>query len=200
MTRSASTPRLRLILVWYLAMIALVAASERPWSQHWSADLARIVGLLLVATAALGRIWCSAFIAGYKDEQLVTSGPYSLCRNPLYLLSMIGGIGIGLASASVTLLLLTFALLAALHLQATYAEEHMMLARHGEAFRRYSAEVPRFLPRKWHAETPPSSAVNFRVFRKSFLDAGSLFVLFAAICACDVLRQVLHWPAVFILR
>ena len=200
MTLSASTPRLRLILVWYLAMIALVAASERPWTQHWSADLARIVGLLLVATAALGRIWCSAFIAGYKDEQLVTGGPYSLCRNPLYVLSMIGGIGIGLASASVTLLLLTFVLLAALHLQSTYAEERTLLARHGEAFRRYSAQVPRFVPRQWHAEIPAAATVNFRVFWKSFLDAGSLFALFAAIWACDVLRGALHWPAVFILR
>jgi protein-S-isoprenylcysteine O-methyltransferase Ste14 len=199
MTRSASTPRLRLLLVWYLVVIVLVAASVRPWSDRWSADLARIIGLLLVATAALGRIWCSAFIAGYKDERLVTWGPYSLCRNPLYALSMIAGIGIGLASGSVTLLLATIAFLAALHLQATYAEERVLLARHGEAFRRYCAQVPRFLPRHWHAEVPPNAAVNFSVFWKSFLDAGSLFVLFAAICACDIVRQALHWPAAFVL-
>jgi protein-S-isoprenylcysteine O-methyltransferase Ste14 len=199
MTRSASTPRLRLILVWYLVVIALVAVSDRPWSHHWSADLARIIGLLLVATGALGRIWCSAFIAGYKDERLVTSGPYSLCRNPLYALSMVAGIGIGLATGSVTLLLVTFTFLAALHVEATYTEERVLLARHGEAFRRYSEQVPRFLPRRWHAQVPPGSPVNFGVFWKSFLDAGSLFVLFAAICGCDVLRRALHWPAAFVL-
>src|SRR5262245_1382045 len=199
MTRSASTSRLRLMLVWYLVVIALVAASERPWSQHWSADLAQIMGLLLVAASALGRIWCSAFIAGYKDEQLVTWGPYSLCRNPLYSLSMMAGIGIGLATGSVLLLLVTVALLGVLHLQATYAEERTLLARHGDAFRRYREQVPRFVPRRWHAKVPPGAAVNFSVFWKSFLDAGSLFVLFAAICACDVLRRAFHWPAAFVL-
>ncbi len=199
MTRSASTPRLRLILLWYLLVIVLVAASERPWAHHWSGELARVLGLMLVAAGALGRIWCSAFIAGYKDQQLVTRGPYSLCRNPLYALSMLAGLGIGLASGSVTLLAVTAVLLAVLHVRAAGDEERVLLQRHGEAFRHYCEQVPRFLPRRWRAEVLPSASVNFGVFRKSFLDAGSLFVLFAAISTCDVLRRTLHWPAAFVL-
>jgi protein-S-isoprenylcysteine O-methyltransferase Ste14 len=199
MTRSASTPRLRLILLWYLLVIVLVAVSERPWTHHWSGEVARVLGLVLVAAGALGRIWCSAFIAGYKDEQLVTWGPYSLCRNPLYAWSMLAGIGIGLASSSVTLLAATVLVLAVLHLRAIRDEERALLERYGEAFRRYCVQVPRFLPRRWRTQVPPNANVNFGVFRKSFLDAGSLFALFAAISTCDVLRRTFHWPAALVL-
>lgn len=199
MTSSASTARLRFILLWYLLVILLVAVSERPWTLHWSGELARALGLMLVAAGALGRIWCSAFIAGYKDEQLVTWGPYSLCRHPLYVLSMLAGIGIGFVSGSVTLLAATVVLLAVLHLRAVHDEERALLERHGETFRRYCEQVPRFLPRRWRAEMPPSASVNFSVFRKSFFDAGSLFVLVAAINSVDVLRQAFQWPAVFVL-
>jgi protein-S-isoprenylcysteine O-methyltransferase Ste14 len=197
MTRSASTPRLRLILLWYVLVILLVAVSERPWSHRWSGELAWIAGLVLIAAAALGRIWCSAFIAGHKDEQLVTWGPYSLCRHPLYALSMLAGVGIGLASRSMILLLSTVVLLVVLHVRAARREDRLMLARHGEAFRSYAARVPSFLPRRWRADTPASAAVNVDLFWKSFLDAGSLFALYAAISTCDVLQRGLHWPAAF---
>jgi protein-S-isoprenylcysteine O-methyltransferase Ste14 len=195
MTRSPSTPRLRLTLLWYLLVIVLVAISERPWSRHWSGQWAALAGLLLVAVAALGRIWCSVFIAGRKDEELVTAGPYSLCRNPLYGLSMLAGVGIGLASRSVILLTVTIALLALLHLQAVRDEEPALLARHGEAFQSYCAQVPRFLPRHWRATMPPAMTVNVAVLWKAFLDAASLLALYGAIVACDMLQRAMHWPA-----
>src|SRR6185295_183443 len=116
-------------------------------------------------------------------------GPYSLCRNPLYVFSMLAGIGIGFVSGSVTLLAATVVLLAVLHLRAAHDEERALLERHGEAFRRYCEQVPRFLPRRGRAEVPPSANVNFSAFRKSFFDAGSLFFLVASIGSVDVLRQ-----------
>ena len=195
MTRSPSTPRLRLTLLWYLLVIVLVAISERPWSAHWSGQWAALAGLLLVAVAALGRIWCSVFIAGHKDEELVTIGPYSLCRNPLYALSMLAGAGIGLASRSVILLAATIALLALLHVRAVRDEEQVLLTRHGGAFQRYCSQVPRFLPRHWRATTSPGMTVNVVVLWKAFLDAASLFVLYATIVACDFLQRAMHWPA-----
>jgi protein-S-isoprenylcysteine O-methyltransferase Ste14 len=193
MTRSPSTPRLRLTLLWYLLVIVLVAISERPWSAHWSGQWAALAGLLLVAVAALGRIWCSVFIAGHKDEELVTIGPYSLCRNPLYGLSMLAGVGIGLASRSVILLAVTIALLALLHVRAVRDEEQVLFARHGEAFQRYCAQVPRFLPRHWRATTTVTS-VNVVILWKAFLDAASFLVLYAAIVGADLLQRAMHWP------
>ena len=56
------------------------------------------IGIILVGIASLGRLWCSLYIAGYKTDNLVTEGPYSMCGNPLYFFSFIGALGIGFAS------------------------------------------------------------------------------------------------------
>jgi protein-S-isoprenylcysteine O-methyltransferase Ste14 len=60
------------------------------------------IGMILVGIASLGRMWCSLYIAGYKDDKLVAKGPYSICRNPLYFFSMIGTLGIGFATETFT--------------------------------------------------------------------------------------------------
>src|SRR6188768_4461079 len=103
MTESASTPRLRATFAIYLALVAatpLVGPREIPFV--WSHLLA-IAGFACVTLACLGRIWCSLFIAGHKDETLVTSGPYAYCRHPLYSFSIVGALGLGLASKSLLL-------------------------------------------------------------------------------------------------
>ncbi len=146
MTVSASTPRLRLTLAWYVALIVLVAISARPCASGWLGGLADVAGFLLIAGAALGRIWTSLYIAGLKDAQLVTSGPYAACRNPLYFFSLVGGIGIGLVTGSLILTSATLVVLFVLYAQAMRAEERFLADRHGEEFRRYCASVPRLLP------------------------------------------------------
>ena len=94
MTRSASTPRVRLTLCYFLALLAAAAfCAPRAGSPAWLAAT-RIAALLLIALACLGRIWCSVFIAGRKDTAIVIDGPYALVRHPLYVLSFLGGIGL----------------------------------------------------------------------------------------------------------
>ncbi len=199
MTTSTSTPRLRITLAWYAAVLVLVAISERPWSQHGSGDLASIAGLLLMATVALGRVWTSAFIAGSKDERLVTSGPYSLCRHPLYALSLLGGLGVGLATRSVVILVLTVSLLAVLLLRAMREEERLLSARHGAEFGRYRAEVPLLIPRTLEAREPQFLQIDVNLYWKAFLDAGSFILLYAAIFALDELRAAQRLPTLFVL-
>ena len=146
MTTSASTPRLRLTLAWYLALVLLTALNQAPARAPWVGALLGAAALLLVATAVLGRIWCSVFIAGRKDAELVTTGPYALCRHPLYTLSMLGGLGLGLATHSATLTLATLLLLGWLVRRAAGAEEAYLATRHGAAFTAYAARTPRFVP------------------------------------------------------
>ena len=199
MTVSASTPRLRLTLAWYVALILLVALSGRPCACGWLGGLADVAGFVLVAVAALGRIWTSLFIAGLKDAQLVTSGPYAACRNPLYIFSLVGGIGIGLVTGSLVLTIATLMVLLALYLQAIRAEERFLADRHGEEFRRYCASVPRLVP-SWQRAVPPEKVeVNARVFAKAFIDAASFFLLFALLELADVLRAAGALPTLLTL-
>lgn len=188
MTTSASTPRLRITHGWYVIVLLLIAVSERPWSHHWSGDVASAAGLLLMAGAALGRMWTSAFIAGHKDERLVTVGPYSLCRHPLYALSLLGGLGVGLASRSVVILFITLTLLALLHRHAIRLEEQMLRGRYGDEFRRYCDEVPSLIPRTLTTRAPDELQLKVSLYRKAFLDAGSFVALYVLITALDGLR------------
>lgn len=199
MTTSVSTPRLRMTLAWYAIVLLLVAVSERPWSHHWSSDFASVAGLLLMAGAALGRVWTSAFIAGSKDERLVTLGPYSLCRHPLYAWSLVGGLGVGLASRSVVLLALTLILLAALHARAIRDEERLLGDRFPDAFRRYREEVPCLIPRTLRSHEPLEVRLGAAVYWKAFLDAGSFIALYAAIAVLDGLHAAAVLPAWFVL-
>src|SRR4051812_36702545 len=74
MTESASTPRLRATFAIYLGLVAataVVGPAETGAAAYYATGVA---GFLLVALACLGRLWCSVFIAGHKDESLVTTG------------------------------------------------------------------------------------------------------------------------------
>ena len=181
MTRSTSTPRLRLTAAWYCALLVF-AGLNAPTSLLDGADtLRRITALLLVVGAVLGRIWCSVFIAGLKDQHLVTVGPYSVCRHPLYALSMMAGLGLGLASRSLLVTAATLVLLMLLFGRAVRAEETLLAGLHSEAYRTYRERTPRFWPRWANYVVPESIAIAPRVFWKSFLDAGSIVVLLALV-------------------
>jgi protein-S-isoprenylcysteine O-methyltransferase Ste14 len=199
MTNSISTARLRMTLAWYAIVLVLVAISERPWSHLPSGEVARIAGLLLMAGAALGRVWTSAFIAGSKDERLVTIGPYARCRHPLYALSLLGGVGVGLTACSFVILAITLALLTGLHLRAIRVEERLLEARHGDEFRRYRAAVPLLIPRAPQDRATQVVQLNVEVYWKAFLDAGSFIALYAAIVALDALRAAHRLPTVLVL-
>src|SRR5690242_8186278 len=112
MTDSVSTPRLRATFAIYLGLVA-VTAVWGPRQMGAAAYYASgIAGFVCVALACLGRIWSSVFIAGHKDESLVTTGPYGRLRHPLYACSTLGALGLGLTSRSVLLCAIVVLLIA----------------------------------------------------------------------------------------
>jgi len=191
MTTSASTPRLRLTLFWYLGLIAAAALTRPLALAGTTAVLVDAAAVLLVAVAVLGRVWCSAYIAGRKDEQLVVDGPYSACRHPLYTLSLVGGAGLGLATHSATLTLGTLLLLGLLFSRAAVAEEALLASRHGAAFEAYAAATRRFWPRFDRYALPDRLEIRPPVMWKAFVDAGAFVLLYTLIVIAREL-QALH--------
>jgi protein-S-isoprenylcysteine O-methyltransferase Ste14 len=61
-----------------------------------------LVGFFLAVLGFCGRLWCLSYIAGCKKKVLITVGPYSLCRHPLYFFSLVGGIGLGLCTETMS--------------------------------------------------------------------------------------------------
>jgi protein-S-isoprenylcysteine O-methyltransferase Ste14 len=179
MTESLSTPRLRATFAIYLALIAAAAVVGPESLPPGAYYCATILGFLLVTLACLGRIWCSVFIAGHKDEMLVTTGPYAACRHPLYAFSILGALGLGITSMSPLLCVLVVALIAALVVYAASCEEQFLADSFPEDFKAYVASTPNmWWPRLRRTVLPQHLDVRPAVYWKAFLDAGSFFLLF----------------------
>src|SRR3954469_14427629 len=178
LTDSASTPRLRATFAIYLGLVASSTVIGPDAVSHTGFYVSGVLGFICVALACLGRIWTSVFIAGHKDLDLVTTGPYARCRHPLYASSMLGALGLGLTSRSVLLCMIVVVLIAALVIYAAACEEQFLAEQFPEQFAAYAAAVPhKWWPGARSAALPAGLDVRPALFWKAFLDAGSFFVL-----------------------
>ena len=198
-TISRSTPRLRATAALLAVTVAIVAVSERGFFAGLAGGLVQLAGVAIVAAAALGRVWTSAFIAGRKDATLVRSGPYSAVRHPLYSLSLLAMLGIGLVTRSVTITaaLLLFSLV--VYARAARREDSVLAGMHGDDHAGFAAGTPAFWPDAAAYRVPESIELRPRVFWKAFLDAGSLVGVALLLCAADLLQRSGVTPALLTL-
>jgi protein-S-isoprenylcysteine O-methyltransferase Ste14 len=117
--------------------------------QHQSMIFA---GYVLLAFCAMGRMYSTAFIGGIKNKDLVTWGPYSVCRNPLYFFSLCGAAGLGFATASLIMTAVIFFGFLIVYIFLIGREEAFLQDKFGKEFSSYKAKVPRLLPdlSRWH--------------------------------------------------
>ena len=111
-----------------------------PWT-YW-------LGIPL-ALLGFGLAFAITFQLGWRDAHgealgLKTGSWYRFSRNPIYVVTFAGMLGVGLLVHSVYAYLL-LSLWAALYLAAPFLEEPWLEAQYGEAYRQYKARVPRFV-------------------------------------------------------
>jgi protein-S-isoprenylcysteine O-methyltransferase Ste14 len=91
------------------------------------------------------RTWAAGHLI--KDTSLTVGGPYAFLRNPLYLGSLLSGVGFLLLLGDWRLAA-AFALVSlAVYLPTVKQEEGYLRRMHGEAFDIYRRAVPALLPR-----------------------------------------------------
>jgi protein-S-isoprenylcysteine O-methyltransferase Ste14 len=78
----------------------------------------------------------------------VASGPYRFVRNPMYLGAWFLLAGFGLFEGSVSILLLSFAMLSAAHLFVLLVEEPGLEGRFGKSYLDYKAATNRWIPHR----------------------------------------------------
>lgn len=165
------------LLVCWLAAAAVIGSS---WVEHGVIDLSLFIGgVLLMGIGVMGRIWCLVCIAGFKNELLVTDGPYSLCRNPLYLFSLLGTIGVGMATGT-----FSFPLMAVIGFAVWYPgvisfEERNLNQRHGAIYDIYREHTPALVPACGQFHEDGDHTVRSSSFRRGLFDCIWFFAVFA---------------------
>ncbi|MDN2581907.1 isoprenylcysteine carboxylmethyltransferase family protein [Aquibium sp. ELW1220] len=168
-----------------LAPILLLGQSAFPPGTIFQESL-EMLGILMIFLGIVGRLWSTLYIGGRKGMELVTGGPYSVTRNPLYIFSTLAVAGIGAQTGSIVATLCFAAIsIAALHVVIRREERYLRQALGGR-YGAYCARVPRFWPRWSLYEEGAVGVVDPRRLRQTLFD-GLFF--FLAVPAFDLLDR-----------
>jgi len=196
---AGSNSKLRIVHTRLMALLILVllVISRNRIEGSVQEGLLDFAGLACVIVCAFGRLWCSVYIAGYKTFALVEFGPYSTTRNPLYLFSLIGAVGIGLASGSLVILVLLLLCFGLYYPSVILREEKDLTKLHGREFLSYMERVPRFFPKLSLYYEPETYPVKPKLLRRALLDASYFIWVFALVQLIEKLREAGIFPALF---
>jgi len=188
--------RIALSRVFVLALLMVILLSSSATNQRWPlfAETLFFMGVVLAAVASMGRLWCSVYIAGYKTDVLVMQGPYSMTRNPLYFFSLIGAMGVALATETLIIPILVMFAFAAYYPFVIKSEESVLLKRHGNAFSNYFKTVPRFFPKMSGFMEPDTYVVRPKVIKRHMLDALWFVWLLGFLELIEVLHELEMLP------
>jgi len=183
------------VALWVLLL--LVADSRwRVPAPHLQAMI-ESVGLALILACIVGRTWCTLYIGGHKKRELVTDGPYSIVRNPLYVFTTIGAAGVGAQSGSALIALLSAAASAATFYTIVRREEAFLAAAFPTEFPAYASRVPRFWPRLSAWREADELLVKPHLVRRTFLDACLFLLAVPLVDLIDWLRSLGYLPILF---
>jgi protein-S-isoprenylcysteine O-methyltransferase Ste14 len=159
-----------------LGILLLLLFTDHSFAQRTIIDISfELSGLFLLSICSMGRLWALMYISGNKRHELVTEGPYSIVRHPLYLFNLIGAFGIGLASENLLVLGLIIVFYLLYYPFTILAEERKMTNKFGDAYREYMKKTPRFIPKFSLYKEPELYEVKAASFVRNFAD-GMWFI------------------------
>ena len=159
--------------IFAVMLIVLICISSSQWDEKAPiiSTILFFCGIVLVGIASMGRLWCSVYIGGYKTGTLITQGPYSMCRNPLYFFSLLGALGVGFATGTFLFPLLILIAFVFYYPFVIKSEEDQMMNLHRDEFEIYVRNVPRFFPKLSLLREPDEYLVKPRVFKEHIFSA-----------------------------
>jgi len=164
--------RKRLLIFATIALGACFVVMGSRWPDGQAAhEVIEFGGIVLILLCILGRTWCSFYIAGRKDVNLVTVGPYSVCRNPLYVFSILGAVGVGAQFGTITSAIIVGLLAWLVFELVVHQEEKSLKAAYGSAYHEYCRRVPRFLPRWSQWRGVATIEIDMGRVTRTFMDA-----------------------------
>lgn len=127
--------------------------TEQAFGKHYYL-VPLVAGLLITVTGQLIRgatIGLAYIIRGGKEgkvyaEELVTTGIFHHCRNPLYVGNILMLMGVGILSNSLLYVVLVMPLFLLIYQAIVLAEENFLRNKFGRSFDHYCSRVHRWLP------------------------------------------------------
>jgi hypothetical protein len=156
-----------------------------------------LTSIVLIFLGTYGRLWCTLFISGYKTNKLITVGPYSICRNPLYFFSFIGTLGIALQTEMITFVVIAIFGFAFLYSIIIKGEEKKLLEIHGKEFEEYCKRVPRFFPKFSLYTEPETYQFNTLRYRRAFMEGMWFVIIYHVLEIIEQLHNYGILPAFF---
>ena len=188
----AFVQRKRLIFVRVAAALAVVLLFlTKPALSEGSNghETLEFIGFCLVLTCVAGRLWSILYVGGKKNEELVSTGPFSMSQNPLYFFSTVGAVGIGLLYGSL-LAAAVLGIASFLIFRVTARKEaEFLLGKFGAAYVAYINRTPRFWPNPLIYRDSDELQFSTRALRRTFYDGLYFLAIFPAIELIEYLRE-----------
>ena len=172
----------------------LVVASG--WGDSHFHEYIEIAGTALIMAGILGRMWSTLYIGGRKAASIVTDGPYSIMRNPLYFFSAIAAAGAGAQTGSITLGFGFFVFtVLAFHI-VILREEAFLAGTFGQPYRDYINSVPRFFPNPALFHEPATLEISTRRVYSTFFDGLVFFIALPIMELIEMAQNAGYLPVV----
>jgi protein-S-isoprenylcysteine O-methyltransferase Ste14 len=162
-----------LVVVLFLALLFGQSTFPPDTPVHESIEM---FGVLLIFLGIIGRLWSTLYIGGRKSSEVVTGGPYSITRNPLYLFSTVAAAGVGAQIGSFTGIILFSLLCAGAFHIVILREERYLKEVLGAPYAAYLAKVPRFFPNLRLYQEGDTGSFKPRLLLNTLLD-GLVFLV-----------------------
>ncbi len=190
--------RIAISRVFGALILFLILFSSYSWEPNLLVNLAvDFVAFLLILICTFGRLWALSYISGHKTKDLISDGPYSLVRNPLYLFSLIGAVGVGLITKNVLIFGLIVLMFGIYYPFVIRAEEEHLREVHKEDFEEYRRSTPMFVPKFSGFREQENYTVNARLFRRAFFSVIWFPLIFMILLVIDRLHESGIVPILF---
>jgi protein-S-isoprenylcysteine O-methyltransferase Ste14 len=191
--RKSVVERYRRWVVWilYAMVFASVLFGRPPEGTYHRYEYAEILGYLLVGLATIGRAWCGLYIFGHKSKELRQEGPYSICRNPLYLFTFMGAMGVAVASERIIVVIIFGLVYSSYYWLVIMFEERRLTKLFGEEYGQYCSRVRRFIPSFRNYQSPERIEVNPHLMFKRIAKGMWFFWLFIAL---EIIKALKGYP------
>ncbi len=149
----------------------------RSWSLNILVILIAIIGEAL-------RMWGVGYLGRKSRSQqvqaktLVTAGPYSFLRNPLYLGNLLICLGLSFITGSLTAVISCLCYFIIFYSRIISREERYLLAQFKDEYREYCKQVKRFIPRFTLPQLVKNGHFNWRGLSKEYNTIITIVMMF----------------------